>query len=160
MTDTSPKTTPDKPIIKPWICPRCGRDCSGLSSSVKDYDESVRHRMDCPACGCEFYHYESITYAPMCVEVDGVEYEYPAERPGLLAAAEQALACIVLNLEDLEPSDVDAVNALKWAVRDARIRHRAADLFRAAERVIGNWETGDLAAAIRELDAVVKSIRG
>jgi hypothetical protein len=42
----------------------------------------------------------------------------------------------------------------------ARVYSAAYDLLRAAENVIARWEKGDLAAAVRELDAAVFKARG
>ncbi|HOH66484.1 MAG TPA: hypothetical protein PLX34_20720 [Sedimentisphaerales bacterium] len=114
----------DKPKhLAPWTCPKCGEHCGSEDHSYKDYVESVRYSITCPKCGCWFHHYETVTYEPACVEVDGVQYDYPPEPQNAT-----------------EDSD--------------------SELLSAAERVLANWERGDLAAAVRELDRVVKEIKG
>jgi len=91
----------DKPkYLAPWTCPKCGEDCSSEEHVYKDYVESVRYSITCPKCGCWFHHYETVTYEPASVEVDGVEYDYPQESENamedgdseLLSAAERVLA--------------------------------------------------------------------
>lgn len=69
----------DKPqYLTPWCCPKCGAVCSGNIDSTQDGDGAVGYIFTCE-CGCRFIHWETITYAPYCVEVDNVEYEYPQE---------------------------------------------------------------------------------
>ena len=41
-----------------------------------------------------------------------------------------------------------------------RLRQHAQELLDAAEAVVRNWEQGDLAAAVRELDAVAANAKG
>lgn len=65
--------------LTPWCCPKCGADCSGQADQTKDTSHAVGYMLTCK-CGCEFIHWENITYVPCCVEVGGEEYEYPAEK--------------------------------------------------------------------------------
>jgi hypothetical protein len=43
---------------------------------------------------------------------------------------------------------------------DLRLRLAASDLLAAAELVVARWERGDLADAVRELDAAIAKAKG
>jgi hypothetical protein len=47
-----------------------------------------------------------------------------------------------------------------WVDDDLRLRLAARDLLDAAELVVARWERGDLAAAVRELDAAIAKAKG
>jgi hypothetical protein len=47
-----------------------------------------------------------------------------------------------------------------WHDDDLRLRLAARDLLEAAELVVARWEQGDLADAVRQLDAVIATAKG
>jgi hypothetical protein len=47
-----------------------------------------------------------------------------------------------------------------WHDEDLCLRLAASDLLEAAEQVVARWERGDLAEAVRELDAVIAKAKG
>ncbi len=68
----------EKPkFLRPWTCPKCGADCDA-ELGFKDGEESVGHYLECD-CGCEFTYWESLTYAPYGVEVDGEMYPFEGD---------------------------------------------------------------------------------
>jgi hypothetical protein len=55
----------------------------------------------------------------------------------------------------------DEGNALiEWYPDDVRLRLAAHDLLDAAKKVVSRWATGDLAGAVRELDAAITKATG
>jgi hypothetical protein len=58
-------------------------------------------------------------------------------------------------IDEIEVHDQDGNELAAWYDEDLRIRLAARDLLEAAEKVIARWERGDLAEAVRELDAAV-----
>jgi hypothetical protein len=47
-----------------------------------------------------------------------------------------------------------------WQDEDLHLRFAARELLAAAELVVARWERGDLAGAVRELDAVIARAKG
>jgi len=56
--------------------------------------------------------------------------------------------------------DKDYTDLAFWQDDDLRIQLGARDLLSAAEKVIASWKTGDLAAAVRELENTIANAKG
>ena len=56
--------------------------------------------------------------------------------------------------------DADDNKLAVWLDDDMRLRLAARDLLDAAELVVARWERGDLAEAVRELDAAIAKAKG
>jgi len=98
------KAKTEKPVcVKPWHCPRCGADCSGLTNNTKDQGEAVGYYITCH-CGCEFIHWENVTYEPYGVEVDGETYVYSGKEGDL------RLTIPTYNDQQEEPCDYSRPN--------------------------------------------------
>jgi hypothetical protein len=100
-------------------------------------------------------------------DADQAEHDFEAE------TAEKALALARRYFDEghaddlyFEPySDALPVNEIAiyrdyeecavWTKDDLRLRNVASDLLEAAEMVVARWERGDLAEAVRKLDAAI-----
>ncbi len=60
-----------------------------------------------------------------------------------------------MDVNEILVYDADGNEVAVWYDDDMRLRLAARDLLEAAEKVVSRWERGDLAAAVRELDAAV-----
>jgi len=58
-------------------------------------------------------------------------------------------------VNEIEVGDEQGNELAVWFDDDLRLRLAARDLLDAAEKVLARWERGDLAAAVRELDAAI-----
>lgn len=58
-------------------------------------------------------------------------------------------------INDIEVCDEHGNTLAQWQDEDLRLQLAARDLLDAAEKVVARWERGDLAAAVRELDATI-----
>jgi hypothetical protein len=56
--------------------------------------------------------------------------------------------------------DADGNEVATWYDADMRLRLAARDLLEAAELVVARWERGDLAGAVRQLDAAITKAKG
>jgi hypothetical protein len=56
--------------------------------------------------------------------------------------------------------DADSNDLTEWQDDDLRLQLAARGLLEAAEKVIAAWKSGDLAAAVRELDNAIKNAKG
>lgn len=63
-------------------------------------------------------------------------------------------------VSEIEVLDERANVLAVWHDDERRLRLAAPDLLEAAEKVVARWERGDLAAAIRELDAAIAEAKG
>jgi hypothetical protein len=63
-------------------------------------------------------------------------------------------------VNEIEVCDTDGNEAATWQDDDLRLRLAAPDLLAAAEKVVARWEQGDLAEAVRELDAAIEAAKG
>jgi hypothetical protein len=64
-------------------------------------------------------------------------------------------------VNEIEVLDEQGNELAVWHDEDLRLRLAADDLLEAAEKVVARWERGDLAEAVRELDAaIVKAKKG
>jgi hypothetical protein len=105
-------------------------------------------------------------------EVDFATRDFETETPG------QALA-LARRFYDDDPSDlmfesydagmpVDEIaihdqkgeELVAWVGHELRLRLAGSDLLKAAELVIARWSKGDLAEAVRQLDAVIAKAKG
>jgi hypothetical protein len=64
------------------------------------------------------------------------------------------------SINAIEVCDDEANLLLVWHDDDMRLRLAARDLLQAAELVIARWEQGDLAEAVRALEAAVVDAKG
>ena len=65
------------------------------------------------------------------------------------------------SINEIGVSDEQGNELAVWYDDDLRLRLAARDLLEAAEKVVACWERGDLAAAVRALDAaIVKAKEG
>ena len=63
-----------------------------------------------------------------------------------------------VNQIDIWNDDLDDLAV--WRDEDLRLRLAASDLLEAAELVVARWEQGDLADAVRQLDAAIAKAKG
>jgi hypothetical protein len=61
----------------------------------------------------------------------------------------------VPTINEIEVCDERDNQVIIWHDEDMRLRLAARDLLEAAEKVVARWEQGDLAEAVRELDAAI-----
>jgi hypothetical protein len=59
------------------------------------------------------------------------------------------------EINEIEVCDDEHNSRATWFDDDMRLRLAARDLLEAAEKVVARWERGDLAEAVRELDAAI-----
>ena len=67
---------------------------------------------------------------------------------------------IDMTVNEIAVCDVDGNELAAWYDDDMRLRLAARDLLEAAELVVARWEQGDLADAVRELDAAIAKAKG
>jgi hypothetical protein len=65
-----------------------------------------------------------------------------------------------MPVNEIAIADADYDELAVWRDDDMRLRNAARDLLDAAELVVARWERGDLAAAVRDLDAVIAKAKG
>jgi len=65
-----------------------------------------------------------------------------------------------LPVNGIAIQDADHNELAVWLDEDLRLRLAAPDLLDAAELVVARWEQGDLAEAVRELDAAIAKAKG
>jgi len=65
-----------------------------------------------------------------------------------------------MTVNDIAISDADGNEVALWLDDDLRLRFAADDLLAAAELVVARWERGDLAEAVRGLDAAIAKAKG
>jgi hypothetical protein len=65
-----------------------------------------------------------------------------------------------MPVNEIAIANADHDELAVWRDDDMRLRNAARDLLVAAELVVARWERGDLAAAVRELDAAVAKAKG
>jgi hypothetical protein len=104
-------------------------------------------------------------------DAESATHDVEADTPDqALAQARQLLADDAGELW-FEPYDGMSVNEIAvhdsggeelalWLDHEMRLRLAASDLLEAAEMVIARWERGDLAEAVRKLDAAVAKAKG
>jgi hypothetical protein len=63
-------------------------------------------------------------------------------------------------INDIEVCDDEDNSVAAWFDDDLRLRLAARDLLEAAELVVARWSEGDLAEAVRALDAAVAKAKG
>ena len=74
--------TKGKPkYLAPGTCPRCGSKKVLENGMHGDTGEAVGYDMRCPVCQLRYVEWHNVTYTPVCVTVDGVDYEYPPQEP-------------------------------------------------------------------------------
>jgi hypothetical protein len=66
--------------------------------------------------------------------------------------------CLPVNYINIRDEDYN--NLTQWQDDDLRLQLAARELLGAAEKVIASWESGDLAAAVRQLDNAIKNAKG
>jgi hypothetical protein len=64
------------------------------------------------------------------------------------------------DVNEIVVSDGDGTELAFWHDDDMRLHMAAQDLLDAAQLVIDRWERGDLAEAVRELDAAIAKAKG
>jgi len=67
---------------------------------------------------------------------------------------------ITSDVNEIVVSDDDGNELAFWYDEDLTLRLAARDLLDVAELVVARWEHGDLAAAVRELDAAIAKAKG
>jgi hypothetical protein len=65
-----------------------------------------------------------------------------------------------MPVNEIAIADADHDELAVWRDDDMRLHNAARDLLDAAELVVARWERGDLAAAVRELDAAIAKAKG
>jgi hypothetical protein len=65
-----------------------------------------------------------------------------------------------MPVNEIAIADADHDELAVWHDDDMRLRNAARELLDAAELVVARWERGDLAAAVRELDAAIAKAKG
>ena len=65
-----------------------------------------------------------------------------------------------MPVNEIAIADADHDELAVWRDDDMRLRNAARDLLDAAELVVARWERGDLAAAVRDLDAAIAKAKG
>ena len=65
-----------------------------------------------------------------------------------------------MPVNEIAIEDADGDDLALWLDDDLRLRLAARDLLTAAESVVARWEQGDLAEAVRELDAAIANAKG
>ena len=65
-----------------------------------------------------------------------------------------------MPVNEIVIQDPDDNELAVWLDDDMRLRLAAGDLLEAAEAVVARWERGDLAAAVRDLDAAIAKAKG
>jgi hypothetical protein len=63
-------------------------------------------------------------------------------------------------INEIEVCDEEHNQLVVWHDDDLRLRLAARDLLEAAELVVARWERGDLAEAVRGLDAAIANAKG
>jgi hypothetical protein len=63
-------------------------------------------------------------------------------------------------INEIEINDEHGNELAVWYDDDMRLRLAASDLLAAAELVVARWEQGDLAEAVRRLDAAIVKAKG
>ncbi len=77
--------------IEPYRCPRCGsRKYKELHT--RDGSDSVGYDCRCLTCGQEYTLWESITYEPTGIEIDGITHEIEQQDDALQAAIREGVA--------------------------------------------------------------------
>jgi hypothetical protein len=67
--------------------------------------------------------------------------------------------CCYLSINEIEVCNDEDDSLAVWFDDDMLLRLAAPELLAAAEKVIARWEQGDLAEAVRELDASIKAAK-
>lgn len=102
-------------------------------------------------------------------DAEWASLEIKAPTPETALAKARALdfeTLIFERYEDVHPvncinvRDADYNNLAEWQDDELRLRLASPALLEAAEKVIARWESGDLAAAVRELNAAVDQAKG
>ena len=65
-----------------------------------------------------------------------------------------------MPVNEIAIEDADYNELALWQDQDLRLRLAAGDLLAAAELVVARWSQGDLADAVRELDAAIAKAKG
>ena len=65
-----------------------------------------------------------------------------------------------MDVNEIIVYDADENEVAVWYDDDMRLRLAARDLLDAAELVVARWERGDLAGAVRQLDAAIAKAKG
>jgi hypothetical protein len=65
-----------------------------------------------------------------------------------------------MDVNEIIVYDADENEVAVWYDDDMRLRLAARDLLEAAELVVARWERGDLAEAVRGLDAAIAKAKG
>jgi hypothetical protein len=65
-----------------------------------------------------------------------------------------------MSVNEIVIEDADHDELAVWQDEDLRLHLAASDLLAAAELVIARWERGDLAEAVRGLDAAIAKAKG
>jgi hypothetical protein len=65
-----------------------------------------------------------------------------------------------MPVNEIAIEDADHDELAVWRDEDLRLRLAARDLLDAAELVVARWEQGDLADAVRRLDATIAKAKG
>jgi hypothetical protein len=65
-----------------------------------------------------------------------------------------------MPVNEIAIQDANHEELAVWLDDDLRLRLAANDLLEAAELVVARWERGDLAEAVRELDAAIAKAKG
>jgi len=65
-----------------------------------------------------------------------------------------------MQINEIAIEDADHEELAVWQDEDLRLRLAASDLLAAAELVVARWERGDLAEALRGLDAAIAKAKG
>jgi hypothetical protein len=66
----------------------------------------------------------------------------------------------VMPVNEIVIKDADGNERAAWRDDDMRLRRAAPELLEAAEAVVACWERGDLAAAVRDLEAAIARAKG
>lgn len=114
---------PPANFIEDLRCPNCGSD-EYDEGDCKDFGDEERRSFVCKKCETHWFQWERIERIPCRIEYEAVEYDLPeseADRiqkaaPKLLEAARKALDSPALNMDDLEPADVEAAECLRNAL--------------------------------------------
>jgi hypothetical protein len=79
------------------------------------------------------------------------------EKPDSIALADYDSHIPTIN--EIEVCDEEDSQLIVWHDDDLRLRLHASDLLEAAEKVVARWERGNLAAAVRDLAAVIATAK-
>ena len=66
----------------------------------------------------------------------------------------------MMPVNEIVVTDPDGEEVAGWLDDDVYLRNAARDLLDAAELVVARWARGDLAEAVRELDAAIAKAKG